>query len=87
MAAGSQTIEAVEYGDGKQRYVVGLTPTGGDSRVKEIGEHQPQGPGDVWIYGVTFEDGSAVRVFNMTRVFYGKPQTIITPPSPKLVGI
>lgn len=54
-------------------------------KVKEIGEHDSRGPGDLWFYDVLFDDGSIHRVFNMTRVQLSKPMTLVTPPKPGLI--
>lgn len=83
-----QSIEALEFGGaGKvELYVVGKPFREGGPPVKAIGEAQPKGPGDVWQYQVIFEDDSVVRVFNHTRVFFGKPKpSVALPPKKKLI--
>lgn len=86
-----QEIESLVCDRGDTVYHVGAYPAHkglehGDQKVKEIGQHSPQGPGDVWFYDVIFEDGSAVRVFNMDKVFIGKPKQILdVPAKPKII--
>lgn len=84
----TQEIEWLECDNGDTRYEVGQPPIVKcntqfeSSDVKEIGQHAPMGPGDVWFYQVIFEDDSCVRVYNMTKLFFGKPkpqQQIIVP--------
>lgn len=81
-----QEIEWLECDDGKTRYEVGAIPNAHTVKVLEIGQHAPQGPGDVWFYQVIFEDQSCVRVYNMTKVYIGKPKkTLIQPEKPKII--
>lgn len=83
-----QEIEILEFGagNGLDSYVLGQPFRKEGPKVTAIGEHKPQGPGDVWMYNVLFEDGSAVRVFNHTRVFFGKPKPALAKvEKPKLI--
>lgn len=83
----TQRIEGLECAGGDVTYMVGHPcPHQPPRKVREIGEHSPQGPGDVWMYNVIFEDGSATRVFNQTRVFFGKPcKALAVPEKKKLI--
>lgn len=83
-------IEAVICADEKITYRVGepvlecgLQDAAG-VKVKEIGQHEPLGPGDCWFYVIMFEDGSQVQVFNMDRVILSKPVSIM-PVTQKLI--
>lgn len=53
--------------------------------VKEIGEHRPQGPGDVWIYQVIKDNGESMLVFNMSQVLFGAPSGLEVPEKPKII--
>lgn len=86
-----QEIEALECDAGVTVYKVGAFPTHkdqehGDQKVKEIGQHAPVGPGDVWFYQVIFEDDSGVRVYNMDKVYFGAPKKkLAMPEKPKII--
>ena len=54
-------------------------------KVKEVGQHEPMGPGDCWFCLVMFEDGSQVQVFNVDRVMLSKPMAIM-PVTSKLIA-
>ena len=78
------SVHAVECDNGKTVYEVGQFVTGSNapfspqSKVKSIGEKPSQGPGDLWFYGIEFENGFIHRVFNPTRAVL-KPDNIIVP--------
>jgi len=92
MSDAIQEIEALEADSGKSIYKVGELPiidgaTHGSQKIKEIGQHSPMGPGDVWFYQVIFDDDSGIRVYNMTKVYFGKPKkpSAIVVPENKII--
>lgn len=55
----------------------------GKKGVVQIGEHLPQGLGDIMYYEVMYEDGAMLRVYLPNTVFFEKvnPSNIVVPDS------